>query len=158
MEVLIPEKEKRSVAPSLPDVCFVCTGNTCRSPMAEVVYNTLSGGAGRAISRGLFPQIGSPVSENAVLSLEKAGYPTEEVRRRGALPLDADTASRVGKIVCMTPAHAMELLSLFPSQAEKITVFPVPVSDPFGGGPGRYDACLKEIESGIEELFGLKKR
>ena len=157
MTTIQPEKEKLSVQVSTPSVCFVCTGNTCRSPMAEVVYNTLAQGQSFAVSRGIAPHVGDPISPNAIKALSDAGYPVGTVSDHIALPLDDRLVSCVGKIVCMTSPHAVALLSLFPAQAGKISVFPFEISDPYGGTPERYAECLKEIEKAIETMFGLKK-
>ena len=47
-------------------VCFVCTGNTCRSPMAAAVLNQYGKKYDiSAVSAGLFPHVGDPISENA---------------------------------------------------------------------------------------------
>ena len=62
-------------------IMFVCTGNTCRSPMAEAVFNRFAeekGLAVRAESMGTTTVTGMPVSENSVevLSLIHISEPT----------------------------------------------------------------------------------
>jgi protein-tyrosine-phosphatase len=69
-------------------VCFVCTGNTCRSPMAQAVANALAAQAlsgfppsirklmkppVEAFSAGLYANDGEPIAQNAVAALENAG-------------------------------------------------------------------------------------
>ena len=58
-------------------ICFICTGNTCRSPMAEAVANALAKEKGhtdlRAFSAGLYANANDPIAPNAVAALEAAG-------------------------------------------------------------------------------------
>ncbi|MDD4774829.1 MAG: hypothetical protein PHZ09_14705, partial [Eubacteriales bacterium] len=59
-------------------VCFVCTGNTCRSPMAAAVTNHLCAEHVEAISCGLYPDAGMPISTNAVTALQNAAITSTE--------------------------------------------------------------------------------
>ena len=62
--------------PKILRVCFVCTGNTCRSPMAQAVTNHLAKKLGRdltAFSRGLYALDGDPIASCAIAALEGAG-------------------------------------------------------------------------------------
>ena len=133
-------------------VCFVCTGNTCRSPMAAAL---LRAKGLRATSAGLFAT-GVPIAENAVAALEKAGVPSTpdnpyaSHRSRG---IDEETVEACDCIVGMTSAHALQLMAAFPAHARKITCMPHDIPDPFGGDEAAYDACLAAIEAGLCELF-----
>ena len=52
-------------------VIFICTGNTCRSPMAAAVLNHYGAPKGIfAFSRGIYADVGAPISENAAKALE----------------------------------------------------------------------------------------
>ena len=140
-------------------VCFVCTGNTCRSPMAAAVTNTLGRERGiSAVSAGLYPNVGDAISKNALCALLDAGYVPCEGNR-----FDLHTAQVIGEelisacdmIVAISRSHFMTLICSFPSYAQKITVMPHDISDPFGGDLTRYKTCLEEITAGIKELFGF---
>ena len=151
-------------------VCFVCTGNTCRSPMAQALVNDsmrpreicsacdierlLNRRQVRAISAGIFAT-GAPISENAVRALEKAGVFSMEgndYRSHLSRTIDEEILNASDLVVCMTSLHAMRLLSEFPAYASKITCMPNDIPDPYGGDEAAYDACLSEIKKGIEQM------
>ena len=54
-------------------ILFVCTGNTCRSPMAEKIFNHRAPSGYRAASAGIVTRDGKPISENSRLALEEIG-------------------------------------------------------------------------------------
>lgn len=152
-------------------VCFVCTGNTCRSPMAAALLNDmtrvppvcsmcdierlLNTKQIRATSAGLYAT-GEPIAKNAVAALEKAGVrslPDNCYREHISRRLDLETMERCDRIIGMTSAHAMSLMAAFPEYATKITCMPIDIPDPFGLDEAAYDACLAAIEKGIREMF-----
>lgn len=140
-------------------ILFVCTGNTCRSPMAAALLNELGRGLDlRAESAGLYPNVGEPIAENAVKALRDAGIepaPDNRYDLHTAVPVDEEKLKRCTKAVAMSEGHLMALLGAFPQYAGRMTVMPRPISDPYGGDPERYRACLEEIKAGLVELFHL---
>lgn len=152
-------------------VCFVCTGNTCRSPMAEAVANALSHyrleGLPEAVrdcatlpveafSAGLYACEGDPIAQNAVLALEQAGIETvaeHDYHKHTAHLLNEETAEQFDLLIGMSGSHTMEMMMRFPHLAQKITCMPKPISDPYGGDLERYAACLAEITDGVQELL-----
>lgn len=156
-------------------VCFVCTGNTCRSPMAEAVANALAREPMEAMpasvrdcatptveafSAGLYAFAGDPIAENAVLALKAAGIkPTEghDYRTHTAHTLTAEEVERYDLLVAMGDSHAMELLMRFPQAAQKIVRMPQAISDPYGGNLACYKACLDEIVKGVRTLLFLEE-
>ena len=156
-------------------LCFVCTGNTCRSPMAEAVANALARAEAAALSEslpeamrdcvscrleacsaGLYPIEGDPIAANAVTALEEAGVqaiPERDYHCHTASPLTEETVNNCDLLVGMSGSHVMELLMRYPQAAQKITCMPQAVSDPFGGDLERYRSCLAEITEGIRALF-----
>jgi protein-tyrosine phosphatase len=169
------EKTKADgVATSLPSpltVCFVCTGNTCRSPMAAALLNDLcyvppicsmmdveklvNTKKIRATSAGLFAT-GAPIAPHAIEALERAGVrslPDNPYREHVSRPLDIETVEACDLIIGMTGTHVMHLMADFPAYASKIHGMPVDIPDPYGGDGATYDACLAAIARGIAEMF-----
>jgi len=141
-------------------VCFVCTGNTCRSPMAAAVFNQLAEENKlpmRAVSAGLYVNELS-IADNAVRALEAAGIestPANPYRSHIACNLSEHLAVQCERIVGISTAHAFELITRFPRLAGRIAAMPRDISDPYGGDLERYQQCLREITEGIREMFAL---
>ncbi len=168
-----PEREtQKTQSPDHPlRVCFVCTGNTCRSPMAAAVANHLARAAGAALpeelrhlvqptieaySAGLFAVPGDPITPNALTALEEAGVTPDPVRdyhRHTAHSLQAEEAERYDLLVGITSSHAASLLMQFPQLARKITCMPESIADPFGGNLETYRAALADITKGVKRLL-----
>ena len=139
-------------------VCFVCSGNTCRSPMAAAVLNYLGKGKYRAVSAGTCACDGDGITENAALALERMGIPSEgshDYRNHRARSVRYSDMAHADMIVGMTSRHTLQLVSAFPEFAEKIRNMPCEVPDPFMHGEAVYDKCLNMITDGIRELFAL---
>lgn len=148
-------------------VCFVCTGNTCRSPMAAAVANALSArleekrksqGLARieAISAGLYAYDGDPISAHAVEALERAGIEPVDGRdfhRHVAHTITAEEAERADLLIGMSGSHCMELMMRFPQAASKIASMSHPISDPYGGSVAVYERCLVEITEGVTQML-----
>lgn len=174
-QVLCEEKTARTMGDLHRDaplcVCFVCTGNTCRSPMAAAVANALAEDAVmafpesvrlhvtrrlEAFSAGLYAGEGDPISVHAAQALEAAGVATVrdlDYHAHAAHTVTEEDVARADLLVGMSGSHAMELMLRFPAAAKKIVCMPRPISDPFGGDLARYRACLAEITAGVKELF-----
>ncbi len=139
-------------------VCFVCSGNTCRSPMAAAVLNHLGAGRYKADSAGLCAAAGELISENSVVALHNFGIkstPENDYENHRAVQADYAFLSQFDKIAAISKSHMMPLIMHFPELAEKITVMPEDIPDPFMQGQAVYTACLNKIVEGVKELFAL---
>jgi len=147
-------------AKSVKSVLFVCTGNTCRSPMAAAWLTSHGSGKGFvADSAGLFPVPGAPISANAVAALKAAGVdpsPDNRYDLHTARPVDERLVAAADAVVGITQRHAMQLMFDFPQYAGKIVSMPRDIPDPFGGSENDYRVCLDELIEGIKELFFLE--
>lgn len=139
-------------------VLFVCTGNTCRSPMAAALFNAMAQERGVdafAQSAGIAAYEGLPASIGAVGAMEERGL---DVSLHCAHQMTREDADGADVILCMTSRHAEEVRARFPQAADK--TFPLSsfsggaeVSDPFGGDAEEYEACADLIESALDVIF-----
>ena len=155
---VLPEKTADDLLPK-ETVLFVCTGNTCRSPMCAALFNDRYAGLTRhAVSAGLMAD-GSPISDNAVRALENADIPSRkpdnDYRSHVSHTVTEDMIASADLVVGVTSSHAMQLMLRFPAYASKINVMPTEISDPFGGNLARYEACLADIDRALRTAFGL---
>lgn len=141
-------------------VLFVCTGNTCRSPMAAALYNDAvrkkaCNVAACAISAGLYPAVGTPISPEAVTVLREAGVepdPLNDYPAHRALAVSEELMKEATSVVAITASHAMELVLRYPQYAGKITVLPMDIEDPYARGIEAYRACLAQLQYCISVL------
>ncbi len=133
---------------------FVCSGNTCRSPMAAALFNHYYGDDNcTAISAGLYAD-SSPISLNAAHALELAGItPPNHISQ----PVDTGMLEEAVQIIGITAAHTDSLIWAYPQFASKITKMSMDICDPFGGDLAAYQACLEKIKEALLDMFGPAK-
>ena len=157
-EFVLQAKDKTE-APRARRVLFVCTGNTCRSPMAAALLNHMSSlyNADKpqivAVSAGLYAHESAPISPHAAEVLEDAGVERAHYAAHCARTVTEDMISEADEVIGITGGHAMELMMRFPAAAKKITLMPIAIPDPFGGDLEVYQACLREITRGVTQLL-----
>jgi len=144
-------------------VLFVCTGNTCRSPMAAALYNDMmnprevcsacpNGVFGRTValatSAGLCAADGAPISEGARAALQGADippHPQNDYNEHRARTVTEGMIAEADEVVGISSAHAMELILRFPAYASKIRTLPMDIADPYGGDLAVYRQCLMQL-------------
>ena len=132
-------------------IIFVCTGNTCRSPMAMFLFNKIAKERNLdwiADSAGL-AAYGDQINPNSAKSLAKIGIINTNYTSKGLTYYMVDEADL---IVVMTTERKSALLNAGVN-SEKITVLADGIPDPYGGDEELYLNCLEKISEGIEELL-----
>lgn len=130
------------------NILFVCTGNTCRSPMAEGYLKSKGIDGVTVISRGLAAD-GSPVSPNSKTAMAEAGI---DIAAHISRQITADDINKADKIICLSTSHKSVLLSAG-VPADKLFVLGNGISDPFGGDISVYRRCRDEIFTAVDKLI-----
>src|SRR5438552_5300756 len=149
-------------AASMKTILFVCTGNVCRSPMAEGLFRHAVKGRGdfRVLSAGVGAIEGQPPSPYAVQVLRELGIDISQQRSR---MLTAELVNQADYIFGKTHGHVDAINLLYPQATEKtfllrefdetLDVFEKDISDPIGGSFEVYLDCRDQIEQGIASLL-----
>ena len=130
------------------NILFVCTGNTCRSPMAEGYLKSKGIEGVTVLSRGLAAD-GSPVSLNSKKAMAEAGI---DISSHISRQITADDINKADKIICLSPSHKAVLLSAGVPE-NKLYILGDGISDPFGGSIETYRRCRDEIFAAIDILI-----
>ena len=128
-------------------IIFVCTGNTCRSPMAEGYLKSKRIPNLTVKSRGLSLG-GDAVSENSAEIMEEIGIDIKDHISKGLSPKDLDA----DLFIAMTESHALTLKSIGIS-GDKIKVLGEGISDPFMQPLPVYRDCRNQITDNIDNLI-----
>ena len=136
-------------------VLFVCTGNTCRSPMAELLFNKRARETGVdaiAQSAGLCTIEGLLINDNSKEALKERGVESDFFRSTDIYDLDL---SDFDLVVGMTKSHTDELkaMGIDDSKVFMLNAENGGVADPYGSNLATYKACRDEINNSLEEIF-----
>ena len=140
-------------------VLFVCTGNICRSPMAEAYLRHLCSERGipgvDVASAGTMASLGCPASAQGKFVLWEEGISLDAHESQPMTPELADSAEL---ILCMTTAHRRQVELGCPAARGRVrTLLSVvgstgDVRDPYGGTVEEYAACLEAMRPALHRL------
>jgi len=126
------------VAEKIYTVLVLCTGNSCRSQMAEVLLNHDLAGQVRALSAGTRPQ--PKVAEGAIAALKQAGLPTDSLQPKD---IDAVMNEPIDLVVTVCD-NAREACPIFP---KPIPAIHLPFHDPHGEPLESFIAVRDDIRT-----------
>lgn len=139
---------------------FVCTGNTCRSPMAEGLLKHLLGPAcdWEISSAGVCAANGVPASPNAVAAMREKGIDISGYR---STHLSPERIEEADLLVTMTRGHRDAVVAIAPESAGKVFLLksfgiaqcPADIYDPVGEALEVYRRVRDEIDAALPDLI-----
>ena len=137
------------------NICFICTGNTCRSPLAEGILKSKQLKGIDVRSAGIYASEGMPIASYSRHILEEAGMPVTETSH---LFNEAD-GEWADLILTMTASHRDTIRRAFRGTSDKVFTLKeyvgerqLDVMDPYGGDEHVYEQTFKELSQYIDVL------
>lgn len=157
---VVPESTLKRLASVM--LLFVCTGNTCRSPMAEAFArhylakklacppDELEDHGVLVMSAGVAAMMGGRASPEAVSVMAEMGI---DLRNHETQPLSEALVRHADRIFTLGRSHREAILAQWPEAAERTVLLSTSgadIADPIGGAVERYQRCASQIRAEIE--------
>ena len=139
-------------------ILFVCTGNTCRSPMAECMFQALVKQRGlekewRALSAFTYASSGAPASDGSLRAMQRRGLSLKNHRSQAVTRV---LLENVDLVIGMGNSHIMQLRMMYPGLNTPMRAFDdPPISDPYGGSDADYERAALDIQRQLPALLNL---
>ena len=157
----IPAADLLAAAAAPPKALFICTGNTCRSVMAEFLCNKLARDRGLTLSArsaGLAAERSAPIPSGTRAALSAAGIAEA---RHEPQPVTRELLDWADVVLVMERRHRDELIGRYPELQAKVHTLrgyaahpgPEDISDPLGRPDPVYAACCREIQESLEAIL-----
>ena len=159
-EGAIPASEIEEAAPCR--IVFVCTGNTCRSPLAEglcrkLLADRLGCSPAELFRHGFYVQsagiaamIGAEATPEAVAVAQELGA---DLSGHGSQPLSVELLLEADRLYAMTTSHVRMLYGVRGVTPRLLAPDGEDVADPIGGTPEVYRDCALQIKGHLEALL-----
>ena len=141
-------------------ILFVCTGNICRSPMAEGYFRSLCEKSKRSdinvVSAGTYAGNTFPASSQAVRIMSDYGI---DISKHKSQQITKELLNVSDLTVVMTRTHKERILAAFKPVSSKVFLLHEfdsgikDVFDPFGGNHDIYNSCFSEMKKALDNLF-----
>jgi protein-tyrosine phosphatase len=145
-------------------IVFVCTGNTCRSPLAEVLckkllaerlgcpVEELPARGFLVLSAGLAAMMGGQAADEAVTVARELGV---DLSGHSSRPLTADLMNQADHVITMTRSHQFAVARQFAGVGPRPRLLGggSEIADPIGCDQGVYRECAQQIKQHLEELL-----
>jgi len=157
-----PEGLTELISKTMKNVVFICTGNVCRSPMAEGFYRQLAESDESIVvgSAGISAFDGQAASRHSIEVMKQEGI---DISGHGSRMLTPEIVDRATHIFGMTRGHRDAVQIMFPESLEKVFVlreflvgpdadFDLDVSDPIGGSLDEYVRTRNLIKEALPSV------
>lgn len=140
-------------------ILFVCTGNTCRSPMAEGILRAMGNEKNMNVevkSAGISVYDGERASKNTIEAMKKIGI---DISEHKASQLHKDLVEEADLILTMSYSHKDFILANYPSSRNKLFTLTEcaygvekDIEDPFGRSLPVYEKTRDEIYQAVMQI------
>ena len=137
-------------------IIFVCTGNTCRSPMAATIFNSMDTSSDiEVLSRGLVVLFSEPSNPRADIVLKSHNLDLKDHKSKG---LDSSDITEDTLILTMTERQKANVLESFDNANKVYTLSEYvgengDVEDPYGGSLIEYEESFAQLSLLIKKLI-----